>query len=277
MTPAPSAPALYRCEIRHVRTGPRRYAFGQRTYLWLVDLDHIPVLPRALRPLARFDARDHFAGTAAPGEAPGPALRAGLDRYLAAHGIDLAGGRVLMLAHARVLGHVFNPLTLYWCHGPATVTATATDTDTDGDSGGTDSGGTGDLRCVVAEVHNTYGERHCYLLRPEAADGRAETPKEFYVSPFFTVDGTYRMRLPEPGARLDLAVHLDREGVRRFTATVRGTRGPATARALLRAAARRPFSTLAVSLGIRLHGIRLWARGLPVVPRPRHRPQEGLE
>lgn len=175
-----------------------------------------------------------------------------------------------MLAHARVLGHVFNPLTLYWCHGPATATAT------DGDSG-TDSGGTGDLRCVVAEVHNTYGERHCYLLRPEAADGRAETPKEFYVSPFFTVDGTYRMRLPEPGARLDLAVHLDREGVRRFTATVRGTRGPATARALLRAAARRPFSTLAVSLGIRLHGIRLWARGLPVVPRPRHRPQEGLE
>ncbi|GHI46749.1 DUF1365 domain-containing protein [Streptomyces albidoflavus] len=270
MTPAPSAPALYRCEIRHVRTGPRRYAFGQRTYLWLVDLDHIPVLPRALRPLARFDARDHFAGTAAPGEAPGPALRAGLDRYLAAHGIDLAGGRVLMLAHARVLGHVFNPLTLYWCHGPATAT--------DGDSdSGTDSGGTGDLRCVVAEVHNTYGERHCYLLRPEAADGRAETPKEFYVSPFFTVDGTYRMRLPEPGARLDLAVHLDREGVRRFTATVRGTRGPATARALLRAAARRPFSTLAVSLGIRLHGIRLWARGLPVVPRPRHRPQEGLE
>lgn len=249
----PAAPALYRCEIRHVRTGPRRYAFGQRTYLWLVDLDRIPVLPRALRPLARFDARDHFGGTAAPGS-PGPAIRAGLDRYLAARGVALDGGRVLMLAHARVLGHVFNPLTLYWCHGPA-----------------------GELRCVVAEVHNTYGERHCYLLDPDAAHGRAGTPKEFYVSPFFTVAGTYRMRLPEPADRLDLAVHLDREGVRRFTATVRGTRGPATARALLRAAARRPFSTLAVSLGIRLHGIRLWARGLPVVPRPRHRAQEGLE
>ncbi|NEC15668.1 DUF1365 domain-containing protein, partial [Streptomyces sp. SID8014] len=59
---AGAAPALYHCEIRHVRTGPRRYAFGRRTYLWLVDLDHIPRLPRGLRPLARFDARDHFAG-----------------------------------------------------------------------------------------------------------------------------------------------------------------------------------------------------------------------
>lgn len=260
MTSAPdapgagAAPALYHCEIRHLRTGPRRYAFGRRTYLWLVDLDHIPRLPRGLRPLARFDARDHFAGAAAPGRAPGPAIRAALDRYLAAQGVGLDGGRVLMLAHARVLGHVFNPLTLYWCHGPA-----------------------GELRCVVAEVHNTYRERHCYLLRPDPAHGRAETPKEFYVSPFFTVAGTYRMRLPAPGESLDLAVHLDRDGVRRFTATVRGTRGPATTGALLRAAARHPFSTLAVSLGIRRHGIRLWARGLPVVPRPRHRAQEGLE
>lgn len=130
--------------------------------------------------------------------------------------------------------------------------------------------------CVVAEVHNTYGERHCCLLRPDDAH-RATVDKASYVSPFFPVDGVYRMRLPEPGSRLDLTVQLERSGARPFTATVRGERRPATARALLRAALRNPLSTLAVSAGIRFHGIRLSLRGLPVQPRPRHVSQEGVK
>ncbi|WP_199844655.1 DUF1365 domain-containing protein [Streptomyces sp. DSM 15324] len=231
-----AVPALYPCTITHVRTAPRRYVLRHRTYLWLIDPDRPPRLPRALRPLARFDPRDHFTGDQ-------PSVRAGLDAFLAAHGVQLDGGRVEMLTHARVLGYVFNPLTLYWCHGPD-----------------------GDLRCVVAEVHNTYGGRHCYLLRPDA-DGTASTGKEFYVSPFFPVDGRYRMRLPVPGQRLDLAVHLDRAGGRALTATVRGTRREAGGAALLRLALRHPWSTLVVSAAIRTHGIRLYLRGLPVQPR----------
>ncbi|WP_260613498.1 DUF1365 domain-containing protein [Streptomyces sp. WAC07061] len=171
--PAPHVPALYATEVRHARSRPVRYALAHRTYMWLVDVDDLPVLPRVLRPFARFDARDHFSGRA-------PTLRAGLDAHLAAHGVHGADGRVIMLAHARVLGHVFNPLTLYWCHDRS-----------------------GGLVCVVAEVHNTYGGRHCYLLRPDER-GRAEAAKDFHVSPFFGVEGSYRMRLPLPGDRLDL-------------------------------------------------------------------------
>ncbi|MFG2423503.1 DUF1365 domain-containing protein [Streptomyces sp. NPDC048448] len=286
-------PALYPCTVSHVRTAPTRYALRHRTYMWLTDPDHPPRLPLPLRPLAGFDPRDHFDGDQ-------PTIRAGLDRFLAGHGIDLRGGPVTMLAHARVLGHVFNPLTLYWCHDPG-----------------------GAPRCVVAEVHNTYGERHCYLLLPDDAGTtrdqrddhhavaahepsepasssepsssseptsrpaeppgrethRAEkrlyrTEKQFYVSPFFPVDGEYRMRLPLPDDRLDLMVRLEREGIRPFTATVRGTRREATVGTLLRAALRHPWSTAAVSAAIRVHGIRLYLRGLPVQPRPRHRSQE---
>ncbi|MCQ4200399.1 DUF1365 domain-containing protein [Streptomyces coelicoflavus] len=244
MTPAPTPrPGLYPCEIGHIRLDPVRYTLRHRTYMWLVDLDHLPELPLLLRPLAGFRARDHFTGDA-------PSLRAGLERLLASRGIDLAGGRVLMLTHARVLGYVFNPLTLYWCHGPD-----------------------GTPRCVVAEVHNTYGERHTYLLDPDEA-GVAHVDKDFYVSPFFPVDGAYRMRLPLPADRLDLTVRLDRPGARPFTATVRGTRREATPAALLRLALRHPLSTLAVSAGIRRHGIRLCLRGLPVQPRPSHRTTE---
>lgn len=265
MSPAPTEPCLYLTDIRHVRSGGSRYRLRHRTYVWLVDLDGLPSLPRPLRPLARFEARDHFGGGA-------PSIRAGLDGFLAARGAGLPpGSRVLMLAHARVFGHVFNPLTVYWCHGPD-----------------------GTLLQVVAEVHNTYGERHCYLLPPETARGgrRARgggpdvigrpdvtgVPKEFYVSPFLGVEGEYRMLLPEPGEHLALTVRLagTADGAR-LTATVRGVRRPVGALGLLRAALRRPWSTAAVSVGIRFHGVRLWLRGLPVRPRPRHVPQEGLK
>ncbi|MFH8259272.1 DUF1365 domain-containing protein [Streptomyces roseolus] len=240
--------ALYECVITHVRRTPLRHALRHRTYLWCVDVDRLPVLPRLLRPLARFDARDHFVGTAG-------SLRAGLDAFLAAHGIDLGGGRVVMLAHARVFGFVFNPLSVFWCH----------------DSSGAPV-------CVVAEVHNTYGQRHCYLLRADEAGrtGEAVVDKSFYVSPFFAVEGRYRMRLPLPGERLTLTVHLDNADGQAFTAVVRGRRRPATVRGLLSAAARRPWSTAAVWAGIRRHGIHLLLRGLPVHPRVRSAPQKGM-
>ena len=244
--PLPRTAALYECRIEHRRCTPLRYGFAHRTYLWWVDIDDLPRPPWWLRPLAGFRAADHLGDPAA-------SLRANLTGFLARHGIDLAGGPVRMLTQARVLGHVFNPLTLYWC-GPRD----------------------GRGPCVVAEVHNTYGERHCYLLRPDG-EGRATVPKRFYVSPFFGVDGTYRMRLPEPDARLAVTITLDLPGrPGAFTATLRGRRHPATPATLARAAVRHPWSTAWVSANIRRHGLRLWTRGLPVVPRPAHRPQPGV-
>jgi uncharacterized protein len=242
----PASAFLYECQVRHVRTTPVRNAFSYRTYQWLVDLDDLPVLPTPLGPLAGFRAADHFRHD------DGRGIRQKLDGFLAARGIDLAGGQVTMLAHARVLGYVFNPLTVYWCHRPG-----------------------GPLECVVAEVHNTYAQRHCYLLRTDAA-GRARVPKEFYVSPFHPVDGWYQMALPEPGARLAVTVTLHRPDGSSFAASVRGRRRPATVPGLLSAAARHPASTLAVSGRIRWQGIRLYGRGLRPQPRPPQVTQEGV-
>jgi DUF1365 family protein len=135
-------PRLYRTRVTHGRTERVHHGFAYRHATWLVDLDELPRLPRLLRAVARFDARDHLGD-------PRATIRDNVDAYLAANDIDLAGGSILMLATPRSLGHAFNPLTVYWCHDRV-----------------------GALRCVVAEVHNTYGERHCYLLRPDA-DGRA--------------------------------------------------------------------------------------------------------
>jgi uncharacterized protein len=233
--------SIYEVTISHARSGPLRNVFRYRSYLWLVDLDHLP----RVRLLAGFRARDHLGD-------PRASIRANLDRFLAANGISRPH-TVTMLTQARVLGYVFNPLTVYWCHRPD---------------------------CVVAEVHNTYGQRYAYLLHPDAR-GRARVPKQFYVSPFYPVDGDYRMSLPEPGAnpgdRLALSVRLDRPDGQSFAASVRGRAVPATRRELLRAAVRHPWSTAAVSARIRWQGVRLYRRGLPVIPRPAHLSQEGVQ
>lgn len=236
--------SLYRCEVRHARTEPLQHSFRYRTYQWLVDLDDLPTLPRWLQGLARFEARDHLGD-------PDAAIRTNVDRFLASRGVNVQGGRVVLLTNARVCGHVFNPLSVFWCYDRQDA-----------------------LAAVIAEVHNTYHELHCYLLHPDP-DGNAGTEKEFYVSPFFPVDGRYSMSVPEPGAEVNLTVTLHRGPAEPFTAQLRGRRLAATPWSVLATALRHPMAPLAVSLRIRRQGLALYVRGLRPHPRPLHLPQEG--
>jgi hypothetical protein len=149
-----------------------------------------------------------------------------------------------MLTNARGAGYLFNPLTVYWCHDPA-----------------------GAVGVTVLEVHNTYGGVHRYAVRPDPR-GRAQVQKAFYVSPFYPVDGYYRVSAPEPGARLALTIALHRPGDRTFTASVRGVRREAGSMQVVARALRYPFQTWLIRALITVHGLALWRAGLPVVPRP---------
>ena len=237
--------ALYPTTIRHIRRTPLQNEFTYRSYSWFVDLDDLPVLPRVLRPFAVFSAADHLGD-------PEQSIRSNVATYLATQGIDDDGGRVTMLASGRVLGHVFNPLSLFWCH--------RTD---------------GSLAAVIAEVHNTYGERHCYLLNPDES-GRATTGKAFYVSPFNDVSGNYEMRVPEPAERLKVAITLHRDGQAPFIATMAGHRLPATTRNVVRMITSIPVAPLRAAAQIRWQGVKLWMRRLPVRTRPHHESQEAV-
>jgi len=232
----PQLPALVAGQVTHRRPGPVRHAFRHRVYQWLVDLDSLPRQPWHLRAFAQFSSADHLG-----------------DPGLPINGIGLGDrGRVLMLASARVLGHVFDPLSVFWCYDSS-----------------------GRLACVVAEVHNTYGERHAYLLRPGEA-GAAVAGKEFHVSPFFDVSGTYELRFTLRPDLVATAVTLRREGTVAFSAAFRGRPEPATSRNLARRLIRQPLMTQRVSALIRVHGTWLWLRGLPVRAHPHHTRQEGV-
>ena len=252
MTAPVATPALYDVRIRHTRRAPLRNDFEYGADLWLVDLDDVAAgrlvqgrpLPRWLRSQARFEAADHLGDPAA-------SIKDNVVALARENGIDDVD-RVLMLASARSgagrASYVFNPLSVHWCYRVD-----------------------GSLACLVAEVHNTYGQRHAYLLHPDDA-GRAEADKEFYVSPFFEVAGRYLMRFSAPGPRLQITMALRQDGGTPFTARVRGTARPATRRTVLGATLRFPLMSLRVSALIRLQGGKLWLRRLPVVPRPPHAP-----
>jgi DUF1365 family protein len=229
-------PAIYRTTITHSRQAPVRHSFRYRSYSWYVDIDDLPTLPWWLRPFARFDAHDHFTGGS------GDSLRDRVDAFLADHDVTDADDRVTALLQARVLGYVFNPISIFWCH---------------------DRGGV--LRHVIVEVHNTYGQRHAYLLPP--ADLPVSVTKQCYVSPFNPVDGHYRVRAPRPDADVHITVSLHRGTQPPFVATLRGTRRPATVGHVARMQIVAPLAPLMVAVRIRIQGITLWLRRVPVVTR----------
>jgi predicted NAD/FAD-binding protein/DUF1365 family protein len=231
--PQPMQGAVYRTTITHTRRTPFRRTFTHRSHTWLVDLADLP----DHGVLGRFEGRDHLGD-------PGRTIRENVDAFLARHGIDLTGGRVLMAAHPRALGHCFNPISVHWCFDRE-----------------------GEQRAVVMEVHNTYGDRHAYLVHPDA-QGRARTDKRMYVSPFHGVDGWYDIAVPTPGHRLQVAVTLHTDDGESFSASVTGTRREA-------GPLRTSPEAIRGAVLIRMHGVWLWLRRLPVRPRPIHH-QEGV-
>ena len=257
-----------RGHVAHRRTRPFDYGFEHRTTAWLVDAaDPNAAFPRWLRPLMSIRGEDHLDA----GEGP---LRDKLVAWLRGHEVPWTAQTVQALVNARTVGHVFNPLTTYFCF------------DADGR-----------LEGILAEVHNTHGERHCYPLPAESShpdadfapsrrnvERRAGTQpsaiktvaeKTFYVSPFFTVEGRYDIRTRMTDDHVAVAITLSQDDIEVFTGSIHGALVPATRRAVVRAFLRDPFASQRVTALIRWHGIRLWLRRLPVVPHtPKSLPKE---
>ncbi len=238
--------ALYVGVVTHARTHEARHAFAYGLYMHLFDVDALPSLNARFRLLGYNRRRlvgvhdaDHFDGRPIA-----EAVRREVERA----GRPWPGGRVLMLAQARVFGYVFNPITVYYCFDREET-----------------------LDTVVAEVHNTFGERHVYVLRPD--EGRAAAKKVFHVSPFFSLDGTYAFTLPVPDTHLDLAIDLEVGGVRQLAARLHLARRPLSDGSLARMLLRYPAMTMQVIGAIHVEALRLWWKGLRYRPKPAYAPE----
>ena len=255
------AAGIYEGTLAHNRAGAVAHAFRYPLFMVLLDIDDIPALMSASRLTshnrwnwASFDDRDHLAGT--PGS-----LRERLAAAAARHGVELPDGPVRLLTHLRYLGYCFNPVSFYYCYDRA-----------------------GLLRRVLAEVHNTFGGRHQYWLAPstaetgspdsvEGSDGlamHAHARKAFYVSPFMADAYDYQFAFTPPGDALRVHMRLqpDEMDAPGFSATLALARREWRADTIRAALWRYPLMTASVIVGIHWQALRLWLKGVPLVPRP---------
>lgn len=244
-----TAAALYFGEVMHARLKPMSHRFSYRVMSLLIDLDRLDVANRQSRlfgvnraALYSFNEKDH-------GDRDGSSLAAYARRRAAEHGIDLVGGRVLLLCYPRLLGFTFNPLSVYFCYRAD-----------------------GGLALVIYEVRNTFGDIHAYVLPVQPGELsvsglRQQQDKLFYVSPFIDMPMRYHFRLSPPGADVKLRIlETDRSGPL-LAATFHGRRRDLTTAQLLRSFLALPLVTLKIVAAIHWEALRLWVKGARLVPR----------
>ncbi|MES0873179.1 DUF1365 domain-containing protein [Sinimarinibacterium thermocellulolyticum] len=238
---------LYATRVMHRRLVPPFYRFVYRVFYLFVDIDRLDALSARLRlfSLDRFNllslrTRDYGDGRG---------LRAWAEGVLRERGVELDGGRIRLLTFPRVLGFAFNPISLWYCEHRD-----------------------GTLRAVIAEVNNTFGEKHSYVLASGGAPLPYEVPiekeKVFHVSPFLDRVGQYRFTLGAPGARIRVAIRETQGGEAILDATLAGERLAVSDTAILSQVLRMPWMTIKVVAGIHWEALKLWLRGARFFRKP---------
>lgn len=246
------ASAVYEGLVRHRRLMPRPHVFSFRVAQLYLDLDELDGVfaDRWLwsknRPnVAEFRRSDYLGPSGLP-------LAETVRRLVERETGRRPSGPVRMLTHLRYFGHVFNPVTFYYCYAP------------DGEA----------LEAIVAEITNTpWKERYAYVLSAGTAQRRGRIfawafAKAFHVSPFMPMNRGYAWRFTCPAE--DLHVHMDvlREGRREFEAHLSMTRRPLDSRAMAAVLCRYPLMTMRIVGAIHWHALRLWLKGNPVYGHP---------
>ncbi|GBF57241.1 hypothetical protein PbB2_00906 [Candidatus Phycosocius bacilliformis] len=250
MTPAP-APGLMRGRTVHVRFQPFAHRLEYDLFQLLIDVDEVANDVKGLRwltynrfgPFAFYD-RDH-------GDRSGAPLRLWVEAQLKAAAIEHDGGPIRLLTFPRVLGYVFNPLSVFFIHHRD-----------------------GRLAAVIYEVNNTFGETHSYVAPATGAEVEfQEADKIFHVSPFFDVSGRYAFTLRSGQATLSLTIDSFSDAVRQHLATLKLRREALSDRNLVRAFFAIPLLTVKVILAIHWEALKLLLKGAryhhkPVPPIP---------
>ncbi len=230
---------IYVGHVVHQRHRPKKHHLRYRVFSLLIDLDELPALNR-LRLFSHngwgvFSLQDVDHGHGAD-------PRSWVTAQLAAHGMA-APGKVRLLCYPRIMGYVFNPLSVWFCDDAE-----------------------GKPLATVYEVHNTFGERHTYVLPAHAVQ---EVEKAFYVSPFIGEDCRYSFSITPPADLVRVAINETEDGAPLLYAAFTGKRRPFSDRVLLGLFFSHPLMTLKVTAGIHWEALKLWRKGIRI---HKHRP-----
>lgn len=241
---------LYRGRTTHVRFAPFEHKLSYDIFQLFIDIDEVDVTCVRLKwlkhnrfaPFSFYD-RDH-------GDRSGQPLRPWVEARLREAGVALDGGPIRLLTFPRVLGFVFNPISVFFAYSQL-----------------------GELRGVIYEVNNTFGETHSYIAPAnDDAIERHGADKVFHVSPFFDVSGRYAFTLRPPADTLSLVIDKFRDGVRDHVATLKARRLALNDTQLKKAFFAIPFLTLKVVAAIHFEALKLLFKGAKYYERPKDPP-----
>ena len=236
--------AIYTGKVLHTRFRPKKHRLSYRVFSLLIDLDDLDSLSRGLRflgidrhSLFSFHSRDHGKLE------KGASLKDWALDHLKSCGLYSEDMRVQVLVYPRILGYVFNPLTVYFCYSAEN-----------------------ELVAILYEVCNTFHERHTYVIPVGAAVERVRhsCPKSLYVSPFMPMNCEYHFDIGPPGGSVAIRItETDPDGRMLFASFV-GERRPLSDWNLIKVFFGYPLMTLKVTAAIHFEALRLWSKGLKV-------------
>ena len=233
----------------HQRFTPFEHRFSYRIDLVDIDVDALPAAGESSK-LFSIDRPNLFSFKCADhGDRSGMKLRAWAEAKLHEAGIELAGGALRLLTFPRHAFYKFAPISIWRGYGP-----------------------NGDLRGVIYEVNNTFGDSHCYVAALDSDETRHQhaSDKRLHVSPFFDVSGQYKFTLREDEHSFKLLVESrDRSDSKAHIATLQGRKRPLNSGALMRLAITKPLSSLGVSLAIHWQALILLIKGAKYHRRPK--------
>lgn len=258
--------ALYQGTIVHARWKPVMHRFRYEVFQWLLDLDELPAISKRLslfsynRPnVTSVLDRDYL-------DAEGAGLPAAVRHFVAASGVTAPVAKIFALTNARVFGYVFNPVSWFYCYDSA-----------------------GSLLCIVAEVNNTFGDSHRYVLdhRTAATPGPGPWPTEpgaaheawklLHVSPFASMQCRYRFEFPtlpdaRTGSPLEVRMEVNERGGKFFRARLQLKRVALDDLHIAFYLLRFPFITASIITQIHWQALRIKLKGAPFHHRPKYDP-----
>lgn len=234
----------------HARMAPKKHRFQYKVFSLLIDTDQLAAAGKmsAIFSIDRFNLLSFHQSDHLPKNSD-ITIREHVANCLSKEQITWQPSRILLGCYPRILGKVFNPLSVFYIYGPDD-----------------------EIGAVIYEVRNTFGEKHIYTRKIDpnnltSAHIKQQADKTFYVSPFMDMDMRYFFTMSEPKDTMSWRILEKQNDKPVLAATYFGRKNPLKTSKLLKFFLQIPFLTWKILAGIHFEALRLWLKGLQVVPR----------